>query len=453
MIGRTTEKKQLEAQFQKTGNHLVMLYGGRGCGKEQLIQEFSKGKRVFYYRAKHASSKEQLLQFIREIQNAFPNNKVPTSYEECLNQVKSGNASKLLVIIDEVDLMIKKDTSLLDAIALLKGKRLYPGPVMILLCSTAVSWVEKEGKEVLAEHNLSLDGLLKLMPVTFLDVVRGFPNYTVAQCVQTYGILGGIPEYLNRWDGTKSMKENICTHILSPTGFLFREAEDKIGAELRELSVYDTILGAVAAGNEKLNDLHHVTDYSRAKISVYMKNLMAFDIMKKEVSFETGGWSNTKKGVYRILDHYIHFWFTFVYPHLSQVYQMAPEEFYDTYLQPQLDDYFHGYFVDVCREYLQLLNRIGKLPIELVRLGTWIGKQGTIDIIGQSSNRETVVGICNWTEEVMSYQRYEQLLENMQQAKICARVIYLFSAKKFDEKLIELAKREESLVLVDMTEL
>ncbi len=38
-----------------------------------------------------------------------------------------------------------------------------------------------------------------------------------------------------------------------------------------------------------MNDLYRTTGFSRAKISVYMKNLAAFDIIQKVVSFETGG--------------------------------------------------------------------------------------------------------------------------------------------------------------------
>ena len=87
--------------------------------------------------------------------------------------------------------------------------------------------------------------------------------------------------------------------------------------------------------------------YSRAKISVYMKNLAAFDVIDKVVSFETGGWDNTKKGIYRIVEPYINFWFTFVYPHLSELISHTPEAFYDKFIAPYLDEYLENYFVDV----------------------------------------------------------------------------------------------------------
>ena len=195
------------------------------------------------------------------------------------------------------------------------------------------------------------------------------------------------------------------------------------------------------------------TGYSRAKISVYMKNLAAFDVVEKVVSFETGGWDNSKKGVYHIRNHFVNFWFTFIYPHLSDLYVMSAEAFYETYIEKELDTYLQQYFVSVCTEYLQLLNHVGQVPIKLVKMGTWVGKEGSIDIIGQNAQRENVVGICSWTEDEFSYGRYEKLLVQMNKAKISANVIYLFSAKKFDAEIEKLAAEHAEIVLVDMTEL
>ena len=109
-----------------------------------------------------------------------------------------------------------------------------------------------------------------------------------SECVEVYGIIGGMEEYLNCWDGEKSTKENVCEQILSADGRLFGEAEQYIRMELRELSVYNTILSAIASGHRKLNELYQFTGYSRAKISVYMKHLMELGVIEKVVSFETG---------------------------------------------------------------------------------------------------------------------------------------------------------------------
>ena len=132
---------------------------------------------------------------------------------------------------------------------------------------------------------------------------------------------------------------------------------------------------------------------------------------------------------------------------------MRPEDYYDAYIEPELDVYLRRYFVDVCNEYLLLLNRVGKVPIHIDKMGTWLGKKGTIDIVGRDSARDCVVGITNWDAPEMGYDRYEQLLLDLKTARIRAKFIYLFSAKAFATELVELEKRDSSVVLVDMTEL
>lgn len=453
MVNRSNELKQLETEYSRDNSNIVLLYGRTGCGKEELISSFIEDKKCFYYRARQCSNERQFSYLKDQIESTSAVRVMGNTYDDCLSRLAYPGNSKLVVVIDEVQNAIKKDNDLYASILKLKSGKLFDKPVMIILASSSIVWAEKTLEELVGAQLHFVDSKMKLTDVSFLDVVRAFPEYSVAQCVSTYGIIGGVSAYLDRWNGKKSIRENIIENILSPEGFLFTEAEDFISTELRELSVYSTILSSIAAGNEKLNDLFEDTGYSRAKISVYIKNLSAFDVVDKADSFETGGWENTKKGVYQITSPYINFWYTFVYPHLSELYMLSAGEFYDRFIEKELNSYLSRYFADVCREYLHLLNVVGKLPIKITKIGTWIGKEGTIDVVGQDPTRENVVGICNWSEEQMPYKTYEDLLDNMKKARISAVTKYLFSATAFDPKLEALAKQDSTVVLVNMTEL
>lgn len=449
----TNERKTLEELYAQSGNQFVLLYGREGCGKEELIRDFCKDKRVFYYKSRQASRQEQLQQMGREIEEQYQIRLQHFNYDEYFNRVKSGNETKLVVIIDEFQYIVKKDITFMNSILKLKAKRLYPGPVMIILASSSIVWMEHEYQDIYVEYNKMADQTIKLSEAAFLDIVRKFPENTVSQSVEIYGILGGVSSYLEHWNAELSLEENICKHILSQNGCLFHEAENYISHELRELSVYNTILACIAAGNTKLNDLYKKTGFSRAKISVYIKNLMAFDVIEKVVSFETGGWENTKKGIYQISNTYIHFWFCFIYPHLSALYTMPPKEFYEKYIKSGLKDYLNHYFIKVCREYLTLLDKVGKLPLEIHQIGTWVGKKGNIDIVARNAVRESIVGMCNWSQEYMPDEAAEQLLDNLKQAKLSPKHIYLFSAQNFSEELVARSKEDERFILVDMKEL
>lgn len=450
---KASELKRLEDLYATGGNQLVVMYGSMNSGKEDLIRAFVKEKKCFYYRARKASALEQNRMMGEEIAKKYDVRLQKNTYDEYFNRVKSGNPTKLVVIIDEFEHIAKKDSEFIQSIVKLKNRRLYPGPVMIILASSSIVWAEQNMDEVLGDAVKQLDARIKLTDLNFLEVVRLFPEYTVSETIRVYGVLGGVPGYLKHWDSIKSFKQNICDLVLSENGALFHKAEQLVSAELRELSVYNTILMAIAKGENKLNDLFHYTGYSRAKISVYMKNLSQFDIIEKVISFETGGWENAKKGIYRIKDTYINFYYRFVYPHLSDLYSMSPEEFYDTYIETQLDEYLNRYFINVCMEYLSLLNQIRRLPLTVTKMGTWVGKTGNIDIIAQSADRQNIVGICNWEKEELNGEMCVELFHSMKKAKITSSHIYLFSAKAFSPTVIELAKKDKRFELIDMNEL
>lgn len=454
MVVKTAVLKELEDLYQKSGNQLFVLYGREDSEKELLIKTFVKKKKFFYYRARQASVQAQRLMMGKELSQRFGVTPAKPAYEEYFKRVKSGDPTKLVLVIDEFQHIARRDADFMEAILKLKAKRLYPGPVMILLCSSTVSWVEREMDACIGEETLKrIDGKIKLTHLNFLEVVRALPDYPISECIKVYGVAGGVPGYINHWNPKADLKTNICRQILSRSGYMYNEAEKIIGARLRELSVYDTILAAIAEGCDKLNDLYLKTGFSRAKISVYMKNLAASDMIQKVVSFETGGWENTKKGVYRIRDNYVNFWFRFVYPNLSDLYLLSPEEFYDTHIAPGLESYLSRYFTEVCMEYLGLMDLTGKLPIKIKKMGTWVGKEGTIDIIAQNEIRENLVGLCNWDKPEVTEEMCEALFANMKQAKIKANYYYIFSAKSFAPALVRVAEEDSRFVLIDMNEL
>ncbi len=453
MKAKNTDLKKLEEYYAKAGNHLLILYGQKGCGMKQLLSEFMKGKKNFYYRCRQASAGLQNRMLGEELARRFEVKLQKFTYDEYFNRIKTGDPSKLVLVIDEAQYVLKKDPEFAKSIIKLRMKRLYPGPVLIILTTSSLVWAKNEAANIFGEDAKHIDCFHKVENLNFLEMVRAFPELSVRECIKLYGVIGGVPAYMDRWDQRADFKENICKNVLSEKGFLYREAEELISAELRELSVYNTILATIAAGKNKLNDLFHETGYSRAKISVYMKNLAQFDIVEKLISFETGGWENAKKGVYQIKNTFINFWFKFVYPHLSDLELMEPEMFYDVYIAPELDIYLNRYFRDVCMEYLSILNQMGKLPFSINKMGTWVGKEGSIDIIAQSSDRLNIIGFCNWNEPQMTMEMCEKMATAMEQAKISSEHYYLFSATDFEPALKAYVQRDKSFQLIDMKEL
>ncbi len=450
MAGRKLQLQYIEQLYSQSGNQILVLYGRRDNQVRELAREFCRNKKSFYYYAPEVSAKAQKSRMGREIAEHYKISLPDQSYDTYFKRVKSGDASKLVLVVEEFQHILKKDVEFLDSVLKLKNKKLYPGPVLILLCSGDIPWVEQELPQILGKAEKKIAGIVKVPELRFADVAGNFTGYDLRQKVEVYGVLGGVPDYFPHWDPRADCRHNICKEILSPEGYFHNRAEELIRSQLRELTVYDTILEAMASGRRKLNELYQETGFSRAKISVYLKNMMAFDVVEKVSSFETGGWENAQKGLYQIKDTFVNFWFKFVYPHLSELYQISPEEFYDKYIAGEMQNYLNRYFVKVCMEYLEDLNSVHQLPLEIHKMGTWVGKKGNIDIIAQNSVRENLICLCNWSHPEMTFEMCQKLFASMEQAKVVANFYYLFSAGGFEQKLVNMVSQEKRILLVDM---
>ena len=155
---KTADIKELESYYEKSGNQLVVLYGRKDCKKEELIREFVKDKKFFYYRCRQASAQYQLRMMGEEITRQYDVRLQKETYDEFFNRIKSGDGSKLVVVIDEAQYAMKKDETLLKSILKLKAKRLYPGPVMIVLASSSIVWVEQDLEETFGDEFKKING-------------------------------------------------------------------------------------------------------------------------------------------------------------------------------------------------------------------------------------------------------------------------------------------------------
>lgn len=453
MASRAAILDRLKELYSDNANNLVFLYGRSKMAANEFLSQFLKEKSYVYYCATECSGKMQEEYCGKLIEEACDISLPSYDYETMFTRLHSKTPSKMVLVFDHVELMIKRNPDFFKQILRLKKKELYQGPVMILFLSDSLIFAQKDLEKDYGIVKKNCDDILRISELNFLDVVRKFPSFSISQTVEVYGILGGVPEYLNVWSERQNLKQNICRLILSKDGYLYNEAHDYLSQNLRECSVYQTILASIAQGKEKLNDIFLYTGYSRPKISVYMKNLGEFDVVSKVNSFETGGWDNTKKGIYRINNTYLNFYYRFIFPHVSQLEVMKPEEFYDKYIAKELEDYLNQTFIKVCMEYLELSSAVHQLPIEISKMGTWIGKQGNIDIIAQDKERNSIVGKCSWSESSFTYEMYEQLLENMDRAKVKATRIYLFCARAFNQRLVSLSRTDSRIVLVDMNQM
>ncbi len=453
LSGRTSELKHLNTYYDQEGSQIMVVYGGNNVGKTELLREFTTDKPHYYYRARSASGREQRYEWGRELGREDIKLLKYPGYMEILQSVIRENSAKKVIIIDEFQYIIKASDDFMHELVNFVHSYWMKQNVMVILCSSSIGWVENSMINKIGEAAYELSSFLKIKELSFEHMMEYFPGFSMEQCIESYAVLGGIPGLWAHFSDKLSVKENICRHILDPKSLLRFEGQRIVEEELRETGVYNTILASIAAGNHKLNDLYLHTEFSRAKISVYLKNLMELELVEKIFSYDTDGKENTQKGIYRISNHFVHFYFTYIYPNLTDLENLLPQEFYKKFIAPTFRTYVSEYFRTVCRQHIERWNKWGALPIEIDRIGEWVGKLGTIDVVAQNDRGDTIVAICNWDKPMMRYEDYEWLLFCCKEAKIRVDYIYLFSLSRFDEKLSLEAKVKSNIKLVSLQDM
>ncbi len=453
LFGRTAELKHLNSYYDQEGSQIMVVYGQRNVGKTELLKTFVQDKPNYYYLARSASEREQQYQWGREL--GRKDIKLPKypSFSEIFQSLIIEKESKKVIIIDEFQYIVRNSDSFMRDLVSFVHSYWQAQNVMIILSSSSIGWIENSMINKIGDAAYELSSFLKVKELAFEHMMEFFPGFSMEQCIEGYAVLGGIPGLWEHFNDKLSMKENICRFILDPHALLRQEGQRIVEEELRETNVYNSILASIAAGNHKLNDLYLHTDFSRAKISVYLKNLMELEIVEKVFSYDSEGKENTQKGIYRISNHFVDFYFTYLYPNLTEFETMMPTEFYKKYIMPTFRTYVAEYFKTVCRQHIEKWNQWGQLPIAIDRIGEWVGKLGSIDVVAQNEKGQTIVSICNWDKPMMRYDDYEWLLFCCKEAKIPADYIYLFSVRRFDEKLNLEAKVKSNLKLVSLEDM
>jgi AAA+ ATPase superfamily predicted ATPase len=297
-------------------------------GKTETLRQFCKGKPHLFFSCRECTDKLQLKTFSEKLlRENIPASAYISEFSDWDKAIRSitelpyGNKKKL-VVIDEFPYMCKGNESIPSILQNLWDETLKDENIMLVLCGSAMSFIEKE---LLAEKNPlygRATGIYKMTEMGFYDAVKFFPNYSARDKVIAYSVLGGIPHYLQQFDNSRTLEENIKKSILTKGSALYSEVEFLLRQELRETPVYNSIIEAVALGNTKLNDISIkslIDDTS--KTSVYLKNLIELGIVEREfsVSESTKEKANTNRGLYRITDNFFRFWYAFVFTNISEL--------------------------------------------------------------------------------------------------------------------------------------
>ncbi|MDL2059978.1 ATP-binding protein [Mesosutterella sp. AGMB02718] len=461
-FGRTGELESLQDAYESRSAEMAIIYGRRRIGKTALIQKFCEGKPVFFYTAKSWKDSYQLEQFSRAV-GIFCGNPqlVFLNWAAALKAAATRpEKDRKVLVIDEFQYIAKERPSILSELQVLWDEVLSHENILLILCGSAVSFI---AKEVLGEKN-PLYGrartLMKVRPLPFQTVAEFVPAYTAEDIFRGYAALGGIPYFWQAVDPRKSMTENLAVNLLRSNGFLNDEAQSVLRQEFRDPGTYNAILRSIAFGATTRGEISQKSLVDPRILTKYLSVLEDMDFVVKEfpVFSGHGDLGNTSRGIYRISDPYLKFWFRFLStpPALIMTRQEALAE-WDASVEPFFAEFASDTFEEVCRQYLNRKRLEGRLPFRPAALGRW-WKGGTeIDIVGADhERRQCLAGECKYRSQKTGVKVLRTLQAKCSQLPVeeDARFDYwIFSRAGFEDALQEAAAKDPSVHLVGMAEL
>lgn len=453
--GRSSEISALDECYKKNRNTMCVMYGRVGIGKTEIAKTYTYKKKCFYYNALMLSPKEQFLVFRQQICD-FTSSNAALKYEmedmvsllKFLCSVHNNSDEKLNIVIDEFQNIVKSfDHFISDLVKLTKTPELN-NKLNIILLSSSVKWVEGDMAQDIGPAALAFTKIIKVKEFGILDILALKKDSDINTCIKMYSVFGGVPRYLRMINESISFDDNVLRLALSKNSIFYDETTKLLKNDLRELTQYNSILCTIAQGSNKLNEIHERTGFSRPKISVYLKNLIDIDIVEKYYSIDIGDYVETQKGLYRIKDNFINFWYKCIFPFKSSLEFDDIISVYKNNISKRLEKIYEDNYVKICDEYLHLLMQYNKLNFKATKSGAWYGKNSIIDICMTDSDNKVLVGKCKWSG-IFSKLDLDFLINDLKDAKIDPSLIVLFSTDGFSRELQEIANKTTKIMLID----
>lgn len=456
-IDRENELKFLTDEYERDASSLIILYGRRRVGKTELCSAFMKNKNALYFLVTEESEVQNRNNFKDKIADFCDNELLRSakidSWEILFKTLSENNSNdKLVLIIDEFQ-YLGKSTPAFPSIfqkiwdTILKGKN-----IMVILCGSLISMMESQTLNYTSPLYGRRTGQIKLKQIPFVYYHEFFPGKSRKELIEYYSVTGGVPKYIELFYDSDNIFSAIRKNIISKSSFLYDEPNFLLQREVTEVGSYFSIIKTIAAGNQKLSRIAGTLELKQTGLTKYLKTLIDLDLLEREVPITEDTPEKSKKGLYKIKDNFILFWFKYIYPNLSFIESGNAELAMKKIEANLVSNHISYVYEDVCIEEMWKLNAIGKWDFIFDKVGSWWNNDAEIDIVAfDSTGNNIIFGECKYWEgkvgmNVLQSLEEKSKLVDWNQNKRNNHYI-LFSIHGFTEDLIEYAKTRKNLIL------
>ncbi len=401
-IDRKAELANLDARYRSDRAELFVLYGRRRVGKTELLRHFCADKPHIFFVATLSSDRDQLAAFSQEIWR-FTHAETPEGFSfptwEAVFRAVADLPGRPIVVLDEFTYLISGNKAIPSLLQKTWDELLRNTRVCLILCGSYVGMMEREILGYQAPLYGRRTGSYLLPALELPAAAAFFPAYTPSQQIEAWAVLGGMPYYLTAFSDRADIFANIRTHILDSQGTLRREPQLLLMEELREPRNYFSALRAIAQGATRLNEISLAARIGDVTTTArYLDILQDLRVVSRSVPATESRPDKSKRGLYRITDAFLRFWFRYIHPNEGSLDLNLADAVLAQRVQPTFDQFVSYAFEDAARAHVAGLARAGQLGFLPERVGSWWDRAAEVDVVAVSdADGALLLGECKWS--------------------------------------------------------
>jgi AAA+ ATPase superfamily predicted ATPase len=418
-IGRKAELANLEARYRSARAELFVLYGRRRVGKTELLRHFCADKPHIFFVATLSSDRDQLAAFSQGIWR-FTHADTPEGFSfptwEAAFRGLADLPGRPIVVLDEFTYLISGNKAIPSLLQKTWDELLHNTQVCLILCGSHVGMMEREILGYQAPLYGRRTGSYLLPALELPAAAAFFPAYTPSQQIEAWAVLGGMPYYLTAFSDRAAIFANIRTHILDSQGTLRREPQLLLMEELREPRNYFSVLRAIAQGATRLNEISLAARIGDVTTTArYLDILQDLRVVSRSVPATESRPDKSKRGLYRITDAFLRFWFRYVHPNEGSLDLNLADAVLAQRMQPTFDQFVSYAFEDAARAHVAGLARANQLGFLPERVGSWWERAAEVDVVAVSdADGALLLGECKWSVNPVG----TDILDDLQRKKL-----------------------------------
>ena len=454
-VNRVSELALLEKHYNSDRAELFVLYGRRRVGKTELLAHFCEGKRHIFFVADQVPEQTSRANLSKAVNDALfgPGqvSAVYNSWDDLLTTLaRQAQDERLVVVLDEFPYLVAAYPPLASILQRIWDQSLKNSQIMLILNGSYIGMME----ETVLGYKAPLYGRRTaqylLEPLEFLDAQNFFPSYSSEDRLRAYAVYGGTPAYLQTIQPEHPLEANILEGILERGSILYDEVRFILQQELREPRNYFAVLQAIASGNTRQNEIKQAAGLDN--IAPYLDTLQQLHLVERIVPVTEAQPHKSRRGLYRLKDNFLRFWFRFVLPNRSQLERGSKEMVFESAIRPEMDHFAAPIFEQACQQYFWRAGLEGRLPFTPNQIGGWWQANQEVDIVILVETQLMLVE-CKWSNRAVGL----DILENLE-AKTKAiqkeagkqRVLYgLCSRSGFTDQLTANIQSRDDVYLYD----